>query len=406
MKYFNHTGSFKIVSFLSLFIIMLFVTCEKEMRKNTLSAAMKRFKVNDSENELYTRFRFMPVTGIGYQKGVGRRDPSNIIKVGKLYYVWYTRVTNPRYNWYYADIWYATSPDGYHWTEQGPAVKRGPLGSWDDYSVFTPNILVAEGKYYLVYQAECMPERNPEGRNVVGMARANSPDGPWEKLPEPILKTTPDGKCERDPNIWWKFKVIEKGSWDSKAVHDPQIIQRWGKYWLYYKGHQIGEKMSADSKWGVAVADRPEGPYVKHPMNPVTNSGHEVWVWPWKKGIAAMIDWAGPEKGTIQYTEDGVNFYVMASLEDIPPAGGAYVPDMFEDPENGQGFTWGLCHYGRTDWNFLLRFECDLKQGVEKKLDWKYFPHYSTVRDVMVDPERFGVPREALKGKKIIKKLR
>jgi hypothetical protein len=43
----------------------------------------------------------------------------------------------PRYKWLNADIWYATSPVGVHWTEKGPAVKRGPKGSWDDFSVFT-----------------------------------------------------------------------------------------------------------------------------------------------------------------------------------------------------------------------------------------------------------------------------
>ncbi|MCK5173274.1 MAG: hypothetical protein KAR47_07775, partial [Planctomycetes bacterium] len=55
---------------------------------------------------------------------------------------------------------------------------------------------------------------------------------------------------------------------------------------------------------------------------------------------------------------------------------------------------------GRSDWNFLLRFDCDMKQGMKKKLDFNYFLHYSTVRDVMVNPQRFGVPREALKGRR------
>jgi hypothetical protein len=157
--------------------------------------------------------------------------------------------------------------------------------------------------------------------------------------------------------------------------------------------------MFADSKIGVAVANQPEGPYVKHPLNPVLNSGHEVWMWPYKGGVASIVDWAGPEKGTVQYSEDGVNFRVMTSLEDIPPAGGAYIADKFDDPDNGQGFTWGLCHYGRSDWNFLLRFECDLKQGIEKNISWQNFPHYSTVRDVMADPEAFSLPRGAMKTK-------
>ena len=32
-----------------------------------------------------------------------------------------------------------------------------------------------------------------------------------------------------------------------------------------------------------------------------------------------------------------------------------------------------------------------------KKRAWRYFPHYSTVRDVMRDPARFQVPAEALR---------
>ena len=146
------------------------------------------------------------------------------------------------------------------------------------------------------------------------MAKADSPDGPWTKLPEPILRTTPDGRWEPDP-------------------------------------------------------DRP--------------------------GRRRAV-----EKGTVQYTEDGVNFHVRASLEDIPPAGGAYIPDKFDDPEDGQGFSWGLAHYGRSDWNFLVRFDCEMMQGQEKQLDWRHFPHYSAIRDVMRAPSRFGVPAEALLGRK------
>jgi hypothetical protein len=364
------------------------------------SAATKRQQGINSQSELYTRFRYKPIKGLGYEPGINRRDPSSIIKVDGKYYVWYTRNQSTTSKWLDADLWYATSPDGINWTEQGPAVKRGPEGAYDDFSVFTCNILVAEGKYYLCYQAETKTHdpasRTGCGINVVGMAKADSPDGPWTKLPEPILKTAPDGKFDQPyPDKPWKKRALEQGSWDSAAVHDPGIIPRWGKYWLYYKGHGIDDLLFADSRWGVAVADHPEGPYVKSKYNPVTNSGHEIWVWPWGKGIAALVDWAGPERDTIQYTEDGVNFEVMCSVEDIPPAGGAYIADKFDDPADGQGFSWGLCHFGRSDWNFLVRFECDLEKGMEKKTDFRYFMNYSTIRDVMRNPERFGVPHEA-----------
>jgi hypothetical protein len=391
----------RFISFIILSHYMLFAEAQ-------LSAAMERDPHINSESELYTRFLYEPVEGLGYERGVNRRDPSSIIQYDGKFYVWYTKNKSTTSKWLDADIWYATSEDGKKWKEIGPAVKRGPIGSWDDWSVFTCNILVANNKYYLTYQAETKTH-NPQkkqgcGINVVAMAWAETPDGPWIKLDKPILQPAPDGKFDLpNPKQLWQKRVLEEGSWDSAAVHDPEIIPRWGKYWLYYKGHGIDNLLYADSRWGVAVSDHPEGPYVKSKFNPVTNSGHEVWIWPWRDGIAAILDWAGPECNTVQYSKDGIHFEVLCALEDIPPAGGAFIADKFKDPENGKGFSWGLCHYGRSDWNFLLRFNCDLEQGKEKKRDWKYFPHYSTVRDVMQNPKRFDVPAGALHRKPELK---
>ena len=95
------------------------------------------------------------LTGIGDEKDVMRRDPSDVIKVGDLYYVWYSKGTiSPGYD---ATVFYATSTDGKDWTEKGESVVRGPEGEWDGASVFTPNILVAEGKYYLFFTGTSRP---------------------------------------------------------------------------------------------------------------------------------------------------------------------------------------------------------------------------------------------------------
>jgi len=119
-------------------------------------------------------------------------------------------------------------------------------------------------------------------------------------------------------------------------------------------------------------------------------------MWPWKTGVAMMVDFAGPEKGTIQHSEDGFNFEVCAAVEDIPPASGAYIPDKFADSGDGQGFTWGLC-YCKADWDFLVRFECDLSRGEPKTFEqrWK---HYGTLRDVMRNPSWFGLPPQESTG--------
>ena len=84
-----------------------------------------------------------PLKGIGFEADTMRRDPSDVIKVGDLYYVWYSKGTiSPGYD---ATVWYATSIDGHDWTEKGMALDKGVQGTWEGASVFTPNIMVAEG---------------------------------------------------------------------------------------------------------------------------------------------------------------------------------------------------------------------------------------------------------------------
>jgi hypothetical protein len=152
-------------------------------------------------------------------------------------------------------------------------------------------------------------------------------------------------------------------------------LVRDGKYWLYYKGEPMGYKGPSDTTgvmWGVAIADRPEGPYVRHPLSPVTNSGHEVCIWPCREGVAALCAWDGPEKNTIQYAPDGLNFTVKANVEIPPHAAGAYRPDAYTNTKDGTGITWGLCHIPDfmtplPYYSFIIRFDCDLSREARRK---------------------------------------
>ena len=71
------------------------------------------------------------LTGIGAEDEVMRRDPSDVIKVGDLFYVWYSKgKISPGYD---ATLWYATSPDGK--TKKGSGRNGTSLseisGEWD-----------------------------------------------------------------------------------------------------------------------------------------------------------------------------------------------------------------------------------------------------------------------------------
>ena len=296
-----------------------------------------------------------------------RRDPTAVIKVGELYYVYYTKgirfadgPVRKFFPWDQCDLWYATSTDGWTWQEKGLAVARGSAGAYDDASVFTPEILAHEGKYYLVYQVVKAPYVY-RVKNTVGMSIADSPDGPWTKLPEPILRPTNNGQW---PEEGRGRRVIKKGDFDSHKVHDPCLMYYKNKFYLYYKGERMGEERfygRREIKWGVAIADKPEGPYVKSEYNPLTNSGHEVCVWHYNGGIALIHTDDGPEIRTIQWAPDGINFEIMGRIGDTPKAFGLYRTD---NPEKGplEGIRWGLCHvYGndgrRPAWNYLKRFD-------------------------------------------------
>ena len=105
-------------------------------------------RFQDSTSEFYTTFKYSRISGIGKAHGVTRRDPTTILRIDGTYYVWYTRRKTdkdrdhqnmppfreqswdtPVYDCDLAEIWYATSRDGFNWTEQGVAVRHGPRES-------------------------------------------------------------------------------------------------------------------------------------------------------------------------------------------------------------------------------------------------------------------------------------
>ncbi len=349
------------------------------------SAATQRLRLRDAENPWFAKFRYSTIQGLGYEKGIVRRDPSCVILVDGLYFVWYTRGahpcpavgheratdTLPAMPWDLTDIWYATSADGYSWQEQGPAIERGPAGSYDERSVFTPDVLAHDGRYFLVYQVTRAPmyRSTPES---IALAHANSPRGPWTKTPAPVVEPDPSGEVDIRAH---PLEATAPGTFDSLRVHDPALLFRDGRFWLYFKGEGAGHS-NMDSKWGVAIADDPLGPYEKSPFNPVTNSGHEVMVWNHAGGVGALLTRCGPEKNTIQYAPDGLNFEVKAAIIDPPQAAGACRVAESADTEPLAGLRWGLSHVTQWSahaiqqgqdrlglaaieepWNFLIRWD-------------------------------------------------
>jgi len=201
-------------------------------------------------------------------------------------------------------------------------------------------------KYWLFYTGTSMEYKSkgwtPDSK--LGISVADSPDGPWEKLPNnPIFKNSENAK-----------------DFDSKLIDDACLIVRGGKYWLYYKGRQQG-KRPTHTQMGLAIADKPGGPYIRHESNPVIEGNHEVVVWPQGDGVAALIGKVGPEEiqRTVQYSKDGINFTKTHDSPEVPFAGGTYRPEAFTDSNQGEAVKWGVEIGKGRGLPFIQRFDLE-----------------------------------------------
>ncbi|MGV8966644.1 MAG: glycoside hydrolase family 117 protein [Cellulomonas sp.] len=339
----------------------------------TVSAATERARAYGAPSEWFCEFTSTSVAGLGPEPGVHRRDPSSVLVIDGLFHVWYTRSTGETrgfgsgdpaakvFPWDWSEVWHATSRDGTTWVEEGRALGVGEPGRYDDRSVFTPEVLGYVGAYYLVYQVVASPYRLRSFESIA-MARATSPFGPWTRTDRAILEPSRTGQwLGEDDN---RLSVVTPGDFDSLKVHDPILVPYDGRFFLYYKGEQMGERFTMggrSTRWGVAIADAIEGPYVRSDLNPVTNSGHETCLWLHDGGVAALLTTDGPERNTVQFAPDGLNFEIRAFVPNPPIAAG---PLRLAGPSAVplDGLRWGLSHDVTGPWHHITGFQVDERQ--------------------------------------------
>ena len=303
----------------------------------------------------FNGFQTTELAGLGYEKGVTRRDPSVVLEIDGRYHVWYSKNfegEQKAHAGFTASIFHAVSDDGRAWQETGEALPKGATGRFDACGVFTPTVFAWGERIYMLYTAmpEAWREAEQSTQGAIGLAAADCPEGPWRRRDEPVLRCSD-----------------QEGAFDTLRVDDSCVILRDNAVWLYYKGRDMNRPPSS-TKMGLAIASDPEGPYVKQPENPVLNSGHEVCVWPHGDGVGCLVCNVGPQGNTLQFSEDGRQFEKIADATP-PMAPGPFRKDLSPGvaPDcgsaAGEGITWGLAMVGerKSDWPYLIRFETDLR---------------------------------------------
>ncbi len=129
---------------------------------------------------------------------------------------------------------------------------------WDGLCTHNPTVIRANGKYYLYYMGNTgdgivQHPLNWIHRNNqrIGVAVADSPNGPWQRFDKPVLDASAD-----------------TNAWDALMVSNPSVCQRPdGGFLMVYKAVAKKTKgpFGGPVSHMVAMSDSPTGPFVKKP---------------------------------------------------------------------------------------------------------------------------------------------
>ncbi len=140
--------------------------------------------------------------------------PEVIFKDG-LYYLFYSGSANLMTTPF--AIGYATSIDGFNWTKNSsnPVFEADGTG-FDAFMVAEGKIIIEDSLWILYYNARAVGGPGP-GPSI-GRATSTSPDGPWDRMNDPILTTG------------------SSGEWDAAFITPNTILIVDSGYIMYYSG--------------------------------------------------------------------------------------------------------------------------------------------------------------------------
>jgi uncharacterized repeat protein (TIGR01451 family) len=146
---------------------------------------------------VWTKHAGNPVMSVG---AVGQWDSArvreaSVVHLASTYHMWYGGTDNhPIYR-----IGYATSPDGLVWTKNAanPVLGPGAANTWDDTTVYAPQVVHYGGTFHMWYSAGDGPATNTAWQ--IGYASSCDLDGvTWVKEPDnPVLTlgANPSWEC-------------------------------------------------------------------------------------------------------------------------------------------------------------------------------------------------------------------
>ena len=167
----------------------------------------------------------------------------------------------------------------------GVALPERGADKWDGHCTHNPTVMKFGKKYYLYYMGNTGDRKPGKSLNWshrnnqrIGVAVADSPDGPWVRSDKPLIEPTP-------------------GFHDGLCLNNPSVLQRPdGGYLMVYKA--VGDKgklpFGGPVVHVVATSDSPTGPFKKHPNPVFTKPGdafaaEDPFIWRGKDRYWAVV---------------------------------------------------------------------------------------------------------------------
>lgn len=192
-----------------------------------------------------------------------------------------------------------------------PILSPGGVGTWDARRVNEPSVIYHDGVWVMAYMGESAAGSIGESEKI-GIATASSPTGPWTKSAgNPVIGFGASG-------------------FDTTGAADPQLFFDNGYWWIWYSGLS-GALGAFPWKLGLAYANDLDGPWTRHPNNPIIGLGTagqfddetawrgSIWL---EEGLYSGV-YAGMPIGTQDFTQaKGGNFRLVVTDAMIEHEGG------------------------------------------------------------------------------------
>ena len=182
-----------------------------------------------------------------------------------------------------------------------PAIHK--VDTWDKHAPHNGTIHKVKDQYVLLYIANNNPARSAHPKNQrIGMATSSSLSGPWEKVGA-------DGMILAPPTdrAFYNFQA-------ANGVNNPALLQKDGKFYLYFKSNDTRKDLKWRPKMGLAIADKVEGPYVQL-KTPVTDNNKVIedeyaFMYKGKVALLTTDNHGTIEKGggILWTSDDGISF--------------------------------------------------------------------------------------------------